>query len=250
MKKYITIVIRTLIIATMVGGCMVLLGKGKVGYHRIVETIKYSDFDFYQANLLGQGVIFQEEKTVKDLENELELVRNIVDLPGEWKIQTIGMKDQKSIWGRLENNDLEIDIRMVSNLYKELWNTYLHIELSIKEDDFLVEDYIAIINKIFCLYKEMPEISLVVQGKLQGKLEESSLEKLGEEFLKGLKAKNKQTYYSKNIYSIYGYTKTISNYYRTLGNKNKMNINIVFRYQEVDNTTLLYLATPLMDQPY
>lgn len=94
-------------------------------------------------------------------------------------------------------------------------------------------------------------LSLSIKGNTAGKISTEAQETIAKEILEGLNAEVVFEYGSnidENGYSIYAYTKSLGEY-MVIGN-NKINVNIVYSYDEEQDITTLHVASPIVNYDY
>ncbi len=103
-------------------------------------------------------------------------------------------------------------------------------------------------------------LSLSIKGNTAGKISTDGQKKIAKEILDGLnaevifeylpgeKSKVESNDVAENGYSIYAYTKSLSEY-MVIGNS-KINVNIVYTYDEEQDITTLHVASPIVNYDY
>lgn len=87
-----------------------------------------------------------------------------------------------------------------------------------------------------------PEVTISMQGELQGEMSPVAKKKMCKEIFSQLEAKIVLDNWNENS-SMYGYSEEISEY-KTIAGK-KVNINVAFAYDETKKVTNIYVATPI-----
>ncbi len=115
-------------------------------------------------------------------------------------------------------------------------------------------------NDIVETYDNDRILSLSIKGNTAGKISVEGQKTIAEEILDGLDAEVVFEYQpgaksdvagetvSESGYSIYAYTKSLGEY-MVIGN-NKINVNIVYSYDEENNLTTLHVASPIVNYDY
>ena len=135
-----------------------------------------------------------------------------------------------------------------------------------------VEDNVVQTKQYFsmelCLYKYVEEIVVLKQevekvladspfkcdsglefeAEFNGELSLSEKNKLSQWYLKEINAKTVSDRKDSDIYTIYAYTKYISDYQIVDGNA--VNVNLIFNYDEEKKITHFYMATPYFQREY
>lgn len=92
------------------------------------------------------------------------------------------------------------------------------------------------------------EVTLSLVGKYPKKLNIEERNAIAKDLLDKLEAKIMTEQRSDELYVIYGYSKFISEYKR-VGNE-KINVSLAMNYNESENSTNIYLSTPLIHEDY
>lgn len=85
-------------------------------------------------------------------------------------------------------------------------------------------------------------------GSYKGELSTEEKDKKVKELLKSLEARKIESISSDNYYTAYAYTGLVEDYIEVAGKR--ININIATTYNEEEDKTELYLATPILNEDY
>lgn len=96
--------------------------------------------------------------------------------------------------------------------------------------------------------EKIPEVTLSLEGKIRGKVDDESRMIMTENLFNQLGAREVFGREESENNSIYGYTDGIDEF-KKIGSE-KVNVNIAFAYDETNNITTLYLATPVITIDY
>lgn len=91
-------------------------------------------------------------------------------------------------------------------------------------------------------------VTMSIRGSKKGTMNIVDEKNLGEALLKGVGADKVFENVGDHSYSVYGYSDTIEEYV-AIG-KNKMNVNIVYSYDEDNDITTIHLASPIVNYDY
>ena len=157
-------------------------------------------------------------------------------------------------------------IYTINKTTKEVDTTIKVVELIEESDDGLkVINYIVVnlilndkcnsiiyyrdkINNIFEDMEIESRNNLTITSTHKGKINEEQAEQLIDEVAGKMNCKVKDCYKTDNIYSIYGYSKYIEEYIVSEGEK--INIDLALTYNELEDTTYLYAAIPIITIDY
>lgn len=125
---------------------------------------------------------------------------------------------------------------------------FLDINLELKNTVNSALTYGERIQQIFDLYGIEGNVAVNYVGTVSGKMDMKEKNAMGDELLDKLSAKVVQEYRGEDLFTIYGYTKMLDTY-ETVGGE-KMNVNIAITYDETENKSRVYLATPYLMEDY
>lgn len=131
-------------------------------------------------------------------------------------------------------------------LREDTSRTYLYVELAIYQDDaFDILNYRDIIlDTLDDMGVRQAETTLQLLGAYEGKLAMSEWNRLADGMIKKLSGKIVYENRDEELYTIYAYSGLLSEYI-TVENK-KINIQVAVRYEQDQNRTVVYLATPII----
>lgn len=136
--------------------------------------------------------------------------------------------------------------------------TYISIHLDIRnsiESGYFYKDKINKVMRKICdeeLEEENLEsddsIYLVIKGNLSGKISSDVQRELGGKLMKRLGADKVFDKVNEEMYSLYAYNPNM-NQYISIG-KDKINVNVAFGYNELENVTYVYVGSPIVNYDY
>lgn len=104
------------------------------------------------------------------------------------------------------------------------------------------------LEKIIRKYDNEAAVNLEFYGEFPGFLQEKERESLVNHLLESISAKVKESHTSDDVYTIYAYTELVDDYEQIKGKM--VNISMALTYDEANERTCLYLATPLLKSDY
>lgn len=93
-----------------------------------------------------------------------------------------------------------------------------------------------------------PDISIHLKGEMDGALSMTQKNIITDKIIEGSGGKIVTESRSDNLFTVYAYTDKIEDY--VLCGSMKTNLNVAITYDEIDDTTEVYMATPFMNQDY
>ncbi len=125
---------------------------------------------------------------------------------------------------------------------------HISLVLDLKDNIESAETYDRLIKEVFEAEHIEGNVNLYFEGRISGMLNYEEKNYVADEMLTYLSAKTVTESRENETYTIYAYTDRIENYVRSIGRK--ININITASYDEINNETVIYLATPLNNLDY
>lgn len=187
-------------------------------------------------------------------EDEKNLVQYMSSKIGIDSVGEITKEEKDNIlYTKKETEDATTIIKLVRNSEEHngitLINRYIILDLTINHDCSSILKYKDKAEKIADkLEAKTIESQVTFNGLYHGTIEEYKKDEISEKFLKDLQAKTVLKQNIDGVYTIYAYTGLIGDYIK-VGNS-KVNVNIIFTYNENEKSTNLYVATPILNTDY
>lgn len=145
------------------------------------------------------------------------------------------------------------NIRIVTNETQKdgniiLIKNYLYIDINISnsiESAVMYKDKVKEVLDNMCI---VGDISLNLVGSVNGEMNETEKNNLSNDLIDKLEASYITGNADKRLYTLYAYSDKIEEYIM-LGDK-KVNINIAITYDEDNNITKIYMATPIITKDF
>lgn len=248
MKKKVIIFLLLLVIVYSVA--FLQIGNNKNGEKTLISAFNNSEFETIQVNLYSWGGLNQSFTDLEEMKIQSKL---ITDALGIQEIDSIEEKESdvfKELRVTRVSKNAKTTVKLESIKYEEenSANTYVIIDI------ILYAQYNSIPylkEKIDSIYSQMnikPTTNITIAGTLNGQLNKDEKEKAARNIMKGIEAKTEEIYETEKLYSVYGYTKLIDDC--LVSNGKKINVNLAFHYNEYEQKTYLYLATPVITVDY
>lgn len=93
-----------------------------------------------------------------------------------------------------------------------------------------------------------PTTNMYLCSQEKGQLLRSEMEQMVDEFLSSTNAKTVEAVEFDNNYLVYGYSKNIDEY--VFQDEEKVNVNIAFQYDSVDDVTYIHMGIPFVDRSF
>jgi len=222
-------------------------GNNKIEEETLVTTFNDSNFQPIQVNVNTWGTVSNSFSSLEDMRN---LSQKITDALEIYHFDNIEEKDSESLKEitvvRVSKN-AKTTVKVQSIKY-DTASTYLIIDI------ILYDKYKGLVylkEKLDEIYAQNGIISntnITIMGNMDGNLTREEKEKVCQRIMRNINAKVEDVYDTGKIYSAYGYTRLIDDY--IVSNNKKINVNCAFRYNEYEDKTYLYFATPLITVEY
>lgn len=134
----------------------------------------------------------------------------------------------------------------VITLQEDMSRTYLYTELVIYDDlQYDILAYRDMLQKAFEGLKAVQvETTMQLLGAYEGQLALSEWDRITDAMVEGLDGRVIYENRDTQLYTIYAYTKQLPEYIRV--ENRKINMQVAMRYEEDNDRTVVYLATPLI----
>lgn len=149
------------------------------------------------------------------------------------------------------NADTCIKMTTVENCYSDhrlTLSQYLYIRIDF---DNSPDSTVYYKDRIESILKNMNldgEVTMNFKTVFNGKLSIQDKNARTDDILHRIKAEKVQSKCTNDIYTVYGYTEYLDKYIMSGGQK--INVNIAYSYNEIDNTTEMYVSAPVMSRDY
>lgn len=232
-------------------------GGGAREYGSLRDAFRETNFEYTGSSIEINGAIEDGKVAQSSLNSYIHKLIQIYGQEEDWEISNSSESRHNvgidSIYAKLDSEEFEFNIAIINSINIDIKDTYFNVSITLKQEDTSIEYVEQVLNNIYGIFKAWNvdiRTCITLQGALSGRLEKSQISYYADEIFEVLDAKNKQVYVEDYIYSVYGYSEKLSRYYIDPINNQKLNLNIVFRYEDINNTTVLYIVTPIMDKSY
>lgn len=126
---------------------------------------------------------------------------------------------------------------------------YIIIRLSISDGIKSMDNYKAKLDKLLDrLGADNKQVTLQYEGTIKGDMTYRQKEQIAQDLILELKGETALSYDEDNMYTVYAYTGLLDEYIISAGTK--INIQVAFSYNEQEDNTTVYLATPILNTPW
>lgn len=237
----LTIIALTLAILLVFTRNNIVMSKGNA----MLEVYSKYDFDVLQVNIKSLGTV---NNSKINFLNESELINHIfeiLEISNAISIDKIET-DNKNIYTFVKDSES-------AKVIVELENNNTD-EIEIKLDIILYENENALLylqDKIEEVYNSLHSdntMNITIVGTYNQRFSADETKRVAKRILSCIKSNVIEEYETERLYSAYGYTNLIDDY-RKIENE-KVNVHIALRYNEYEDKTYLYLASPIISEDY
>jgi hypothetical protein len=189
----------------------------------------------------GAKALLASIATELGIDNNYEIVQNRNEQKGELVLTKKAKRAQTTLkFITVESNSKEDNIIDVTQ--------YVSAEIDLYDTADCTLAYRNKLKDILERNQVAGDVTLSLKGKYPEELTLEEKNFLADDMLKKLDADVKTEQRSDDMYVIYGYSKYISEY-KKIGNQ-KINVSLAMNYNEEEQSTYIYLSTPLINEDY
>lgn len=237
----------------ILAGIQIVTSGNKEDEQKLVEAFSQLNYTAAQSCIEVSGSMDEDYMTVQEQEDFLKIVA-----------EAIGIKQNYEISSRQEEG------RQETTLYKEAAKAVSTIKVVTIENE--VEDNLIQTKQYFLMKMSLPDsvesaiiykdmiqkalrdfafscdYNIMFEGQFSGRVSLEERNRITEQLLEEIEADVVSQNRTEELYTIYAYTQLVEDY-STVGS-DRINVNLVMNYDENENITRIYLATPIMKQDY
>ena len=216
------------------------------GYTSLVNTFENLDSNFKFYNLKSNAYL---NKTLnkEEMKNiSLDIISNLGLEEANIKWIEKNNKAQSQVYAQIEEAEKNISIIVANKNKKESYIIVDILDNKVYKD---IVDIYAIVEESLNTYSDKVDIYTCIAGEYEKKLRLDKYNDILDKILYNMSAKEIDKIEDENLISVTAFSKKIkTDYLEYLGNK--INLNIGFRYSENEETTMIYIATPIIKLDY
>ncbi len=208
-----------------------------------------SSFELEMAADYGNDYLSEEDK--KEL---LLYVASQIGLNVDKEVTATRNGDESEVYTEKKGKNAETLIKVVS-IQKENsdglqeMNHYLMVNLKLYKNMDSVLNYCDLLKKVFHKLNAADiQTTMQLCSNYKGKLTLDSMNKIADGMIANLEGKVAYENRKENLFTIYAYSGLLDEYVTSLGTK--INIHIAINYDELTDTTNVYLGTPVINGGY
>ena len=212
------------------------------------EVYSRYNFDIIQINMKASNKINDEFLTFENQKSIIEDVFGTLSINGEIVYEEEETDFFRKIVAKRNAKDSQTTVIVFSEKDMEE-KTTIQIEISIFKNSEEKEKIQNVIREIFKKYDVNSNLNVTMVGTINGKMEKDLQKGMAKNIMTSIRGDIKNQYENDRMYSLYGYTNLINEEEIIAGNE-ETNIHLAFRYNESENKTYLYMASPIISFDY
>ncbi|MGB8454839.1 MAG: YwmB family TATA-box binding protein [Anaerocolumna sp.] len=208
-----------------------------------------SSFELEMEANYGNRYLSESDK--KEL---LLYVANQIGLSVDKEVTINNNGDESEVYAEKNGKNAETLLKVVS-IKKENTagltdiNHYLMVNLKLYKNMDSVLKYRDLLKKVFReLDAKDIQITMQLSSKYKGKLSLDNMNKIADSMISNLQGKVAYENRKENLFTIYAYSGLLDEYVTSLGTK--INIHVAINYDELTDSTNVYLGTPVINGGY
>ena len=215
-------------------------------YNKLIDTFNSTESEFKFYNIKANSNINYNISKNSMMDVCIDLVNNLGFEESDVKWEQKWDSKQKQIYAQIENKNKNISIVGIKKNDNEAYIIVDILENKVYKD---IVDIYAIVEKTLNTYSDKVDIYTCIAGEYEKKLQLDKYNDILDKILYNMSAKEIDKIEDENLISVTAFSKKIkTDYLEYLGNK--INLNIGFRYSENEETTMIYIATPIIKLDY
>jgi hypothetical protein len=214
---------------------------------QIVTAFAASNVKLAESKLEITAEWKEKRLSEEEIEKLLLDIAEKIGFPGEYKVYCENRNNQIIHYIKIQKNDLKAVIELITEEGSKKIYGYMELSISDQMKDILSYKTIAEHAYLVMGARDVQTI-LKFYGEYPGQLSYKKQNQEVKHLFHNLKAQVVSQINEDGIYTVYGYTKVVKDYMRVF--RHKINLNVAFSYNEEQNITNLYLATPIISGDY
>lgn len=221
---------------------------------RMIDAFADTNSNIIQSEIkviADYGTKYLSEEDKKSL---IDYIAGSINLNTDYAFKTNSSSALKEISVDKPSKNANTKIKILSldrveNDGSKQVDQYIVVDLNVYENIDSVLTYKKLIENIL---KELEVVdyqtTILFTGNYDGKLSSEEMNQITDELIGDLQAKTVSENRNDDLFTVYAYSGLIDEYIVISGAK--VNVNIAFTYDETNNQTELYLATPVINSDY
>lgn len=221
---------------------------------KMVDAFSGAQSDVVKSQLQVVGNYGNKYMTQEDKEQMIDYVSGKLGIAGKLEKKVVQGNKTTSITANITGEKSNTTIESISVEYEmdnEVIETsqYIYVTIEIYEEVNSILYYKNIIEDTFRqMDLDSVDTSISFQGEYKQMLTLKEKNEITDEILSVLQGKVVKDNRSDTMFTVYAYTPMIDEYISV--DKNRVNVNVAFSYDEEAKRTMLYMASPVISFDY
>lgn len=201
-------------------------------------------YSYYSSDEFSEGA---RETIVKNVAKEIELVSGYEIThknEGSNKVTTLSKLGQQA-----DTTIKVITLKNTDEYDQSITENYILTEITLKGSNATaIDDYKEKLTEIYESLGMEVSTNVYIKSQVKGQLSKTEMKQQTEKFMDNMDAKEIETMEFDDVTCVYGYCRNIDEY--VYQNKNRVNVNIAFSYDEEQDVTYIHRAVPFVDKSF
>lgn len=241
------------VMATIIGAQMFINYSFK-DEHKMLEAFSNTKSQAIQSQLKVVGDFGNKYMTSDDKKKMIEFIGNQLGITEGIVYSETNGESTTCLTGTKNAENADTNIEVISVDYAREDGTietkqYATVMLTIYKDTDSILPYKKKVENIFDqLQLSKYDTSITLQGAYDRQLTLEEKNEIANEMIGTLQGKVVTEHRGDSLFTIYAYTPLVSEYIMSKGSR--ININVAFTYDEYNEKTVIYVASPILNTDY
>lgn len=220
---------------------------------QIVQAFNKTNCMNAMSRIQVSGSLAKGYQTLSEQENTLKEIAAAIGITGDYQLseERDGARSTLILCKQAAKAETVMKIVTVEdeisdNIVESI--QYLAVEIELYDRLECAVSYKENLEEIVKEYGITEDVSLQFSGVLPGNISADECSSMTSQLLRSISAKIQTKHEEENLYTVYAYSDRIEDF-KTI-NGHKVNVMVAINYDEENNQTGLYLATPFLNQDY
>lgn len=253
MKRNIKLIIYISIIVLVVVISQLTVNNLFKDEHKMLEAFSGTNSNMERSQLTVVANYGLRFLTDEDKRSLIQYVAKQIGISDELEVDVQKGKNTVTYSGERKAQEALTQIQLISIVDEKdptaKTEQYIYVNLNIYDNMDCILDYKSLVES------SLNELDLVsinssikIEGTYDGKLSLKERNEIVDKLLADMQGQIVNQNRSETIYTVYAYTSLIGEYMTVEGDR--VNMNLVFTYDEQNDKTILYLATPILNEDF
>lgn len=237
----------------ILAGIQIVTSGNKEDEQKLVEAFSQLNYTAAESCIEVSGTIDEDYMTVQDQEDFLKTVAEAIGIKQNYEISSHqeGNRKETTLYKGAAKAISTIKVVSIENEVEDnLIQTkqYFLMNLSMPDSVESAIIYKDMIQKALRNFEVTCDYNIMFEGQFSGRVSLEERNRITKQLLKEVEADVVSQNKTEDLYTIYAYTQLVEDY--SAVGSDRINVNVVMNYDENENVTRIYVATPIMKQDY